>query len=396
MYRSETLQERLYSTQEHVKEAVDECLEFVTVMNIANVFVVKHGKDFIWISGSKSLFYWFNGMLWKLQKDLHVVWKLLHSSLSDLFEKAKTEGPTMMDNGDSFLSRKRYQTNAQTVLKYLGNTVKTRQILTDIAMRLSDPDVVDKMDSNKDLLCFSDKIVNLRTKEVRNGRHDDYVTISTGYPYPNELTSTLPAIMNYIERVLPDDAEREYFLDHQAQCLSGHQHDGMFHINTGCSPNKVPIFQNFLKLVWGDYYHVLPIHVITCKRFARNELARLSKFRRLVCVDPVENAKVNILLVKQLSGGIDQEVKAINGEMTNFDPQFKVDLLCTRMIALSGTDTKATKRIRVQHWLSKLLFDAKVMTTKYREWRDDFVLFLIDRYQSEPLKTIPLSITTYT
>ena len=362
-------------------EAVNQCLNFITVMNIANIFINKHGKDFIWVSGNRNVYYWFDGTFWKLQKDLHVVWNLLHSSLSAIFEKAKTEAPTLV-----------HRKNAQTILKMLGSTVKTRQILIDIAMRLSDPGVVEKMDSNKDLLCFSDKIVDLRTREVRIGRHDDYLTMSTGYRYPTEHTKVLPDIMKYFKQILPDDAEREYFLDHQAQCLSGHQNEGMFHINTGLSPSNAPLFQELLKLVWGDYYHVLPIHLITSKRFSRNELARISKFRRLVCVDPVENAKVNVLLIKQLCGGIDQEVKAIHGEMVNFDPQFKVDLLCTKMIALSGTDTKAIKSIRIQHWHSRPLLEARIQTKSFREWRDALLLFLIDRYQPEYIENTPRGI----
>jgi phage/plasmid-associated DNA primase len=299
----------------------------------------------------------------------------------------------------------------EVVLRHLGDTVKRRHILTEIAMVLMNPSIVDSMDKNRNLLCFADKVVDLRTKEVRNGRHEDYLTISTGYPYPASDQSMLPAILEYFKRVLPDDAEREYFLDQQAQRLSGHLHGETFHIHTGLGANaKTLTFQSLLKPVWGDYYQTLPVQVITSKRTAPGratpELARVSKCRRLVCVDPEEGAKFNVSLIEQLSGGIEQVVRALYGDMVVFEPQFKVDMLCNKMVAIDGSDV-VKRRVRAHYWPSKFSSDVKepnyetneypaerieVMTAKFADWRDDLALFLIDRYQPEYIENAPLNI----
>ena len=133
--------------------------------------------------------------------------------------------------------------------------------------------------------------------------------------------------------------------------------------------------------------------------------------RRLVCVEPEEDAKINVSLIKQLSGGDEQEVRALYGDMVNFEPQFKVDLLCNKMIAIDGSDTGAKRRIRAQHWPSKFTFDViepnyetneypaertEVMTARFAEWRDDLMLFLIDRYKPEYVEDAPLNVKKFT
>jgi phage/plasmid-associated DNA primase len=416
LYREYTMNSRP-TTNDPLEKAIYQSLEFPTNSNVANVFVVKHGKDFVWLSGGKN-FYWFNGTFWKLQRDLPVAWNLFTSSLSASFEKAKLEAQSTLDVADNSKETlmTKYRDNAMVILGHLGDTVKTRQIFAQIAMRLSDPDIVDRFDKNRDLLCFTDKVVDLRTKEVRNGRHEDYLTISTGYPYPTSDGSTVPDFLEYFKQVLPDDEERRYFLDQQAQRLSGHLHGQTFHLYTGSGSNgKSLTFQSLLKPVWGKYYQTLPVQVITSKRSAPGqatpELARVGNCRRLVCVEPEEDAKINVSLIKQLSGGDEQEVRALYGDMVNFEPQFKVDLLCNKMIAIDGSDTGAKRRVRAQHWPSKFTFDVKepnyetneypaerteVMTAKFAEWRDDLALFFINRYQPEYVENAPLNIKKFT
>jgi len=104
-------------------------------------------------------------------------------------------------------------------------------------------------------------------------------------------------------------------------------------------------------------------------------------------------------------------VRALYGDMVNFEPQFKVDLLCNKMIAIDGSDTGAKRRIRAQHWPSKFTFDitepdyeaneypaerTEVMTAKFAKWRDDLALFLIDRYQPEYIENAPENIKKFT
>lgn len=417
LYKDYTMTVKPPTTNNPLEKAIYDCLEFVTNSSIASVFVTKHGKEFVWLSGGKH-FYWFDGTHWRLQKDSHVAWNLLTSSLSESFHKARLEIQNTLDVADktkeSLMTK--YRDNAIIVLAHLGDTVKKRQVLTEIAMRLSDPAIVDKMDKNRDLLCFTDKVVDLRTKEIRDGRHDDYLTISTGYPYPASDMRYVPDILEYFKRVLPDEDEREYFLDQQAQRLSGHLHGQTVHLYTGSGGNgKSLTFQSLLKLVWGKYYQTLPVTVITSRRSAPGqatpELARICNCRRLVCVEPEDDAKINVSLIKQLSGGDEQEVRALYGDMVNFEPQFKVDILCNKMIAIDGSDGGARRRIRAQHWPSKFSSEfrepnyetneypaerTEIMTTRFGEWRDDLMLFFINRYRPDYIENAPLNIRKFT
>ena len=80
-------------------------------------------------------------------------------------------------------------------------------------MLLTDTDFPNKFHKQPDLLCFKDKVVDLRTKLVRPDCHDNFLTISTECDYPKPLKGLLPNIMRYIQQVLPVPKDRAYFLD---------------------------------------------------------------------------------------------------------------------------------------------------------------------------------------
>lgn len=121
---------------------------------------------------------------------LTMAFKAAHNQVSTLLLKA--------DEAQAEKLKKKLSRIDDIVLN-LEDAGKREPILKEVTMLLTDTDFPHKLDKQPDLLCFNDRVVDLRTKDVRSGRHDDYLTVSTGYDYPKQPKGLLPDIMQYFQ-----------------------------------------------------------------------------------------------------------------------------------------------------------------------------------------------------
>jgi len=72
-----------------------------------------------------------------------------------------------------------------------------------------------KLDSNIHLIGFENGIYDLEQSVFREGRPDDYITLSTKNDYYkwNDKNPTNKQIMKFFEQVLPNKSVRDYFLN---------------------------------------------------------------------------------------------------------------------------------------------------------------------------------------
>ena len=208
---------------------------------------------------------------------------------------------------------------------------------------------------------------------------------------------------------MPVSEDKEYFLDQQAQRLSGHLHGQTFNIHTGVGMNgKSLAFGSLIKLVRGGYFGSLSIVALTNKRagpgVATPELDKVRLSRRAVAVEPETGLVLNCSLLKQLSGGDQVESRALYGQLVDYLPQYKVDLLCNNLPYLDGSDGGTTRRVRLQAWKSRFRFGLQqpdpdnhlypaepeqVLKDRMMAWRDDLVLHLIHRYDPNYIEMPP-------
>ena len=169
---------------------------------------------------------------------------------------------------------------------------------------------------------------------------------------------------------------------------------------TGVGMNgKTLTFGSLIKYVWGGYFGSLSIVALTNKRagprVATPELDKVRLSRRAVAVEPETGLVLNCSLLKQLSGGDQVESRALYGQLVDYLPQYKVDLLCNNLPYLDGSDGGTKRRVRLQAWKSRFRFGLQqpdpdnhlypaepeqVLKDRMMAWRDDFVLHLIHRY----------------
>jgi len=161
------------------------------------------------------------------------------------------------------------------------------------------------------------------------------------------------------------------------------------------SNGKSKIIELF-EFALGDYCCKFPITLLTQKRAASNaatsELAR-AKGKRFACLqEPSEDEKLNIGLMKELTGGDKIMARALFKEPIEFKPQFKMILTCNHLPNVPSDDGGTWRRIRVVEFTSKFkenpdpnnpdefLADTE-LSTKFMDWKEHFMALLIQYYK---------------
>jgi P4 family phage/plasmid primase-like protien len=121
------------------------------------------------------------------------------------------------------------------VIKKLKTTSFKENIMKECKELFYNKDFVKKLDSNFYLIGFSNGIYDLKKGELRDGRPEDYVGMSTeidkiDFDKNHEQWFELE---NFINTVFFEEDVRYYFLTYFASCLQGHNAEEKFRIWTG-------------------------------------------------------------------------------------------------------------------------------------------------------------------
>lgn len=252
------------------------------------------------------------------------------------------------------------------------------------------------LDSNPGLLGFNNGVYDLDNMEFREGRPDDYISFTTGIDYVpyDKNNECIKEIENFFRQVHPNDNIRKYVLTLLASFLSGHTHEERFHIWTGTGSNGKSKVIDLFELALGEYCCKLPVTLLTGKRAASNaassEVAR-AKGKRFACLqEPSEDEKLNVGLMKELSGGDTIVTRALFKDPIQFKPMFKMLLLCNHLPNVPSDDGGTWRRIRVVEFGSKFVpnptkeneFPIDIQIgTKFKMWAPHFMAMLLEVYR---------------
>ena len=257
----------------------------------------------------------------------------------------------------------------------------------------------EKLDSNIALIGFENGVYDLDADEFRDGRPDDLLTFSTHIDYIeyDENSQDVDGVQRYLAQVLTNPQMREYVVKLFASFLHGATKEQKFYIWTGSGSNSKSKLVELFELAFGDYCCKLPVTLLTQKRAASNaatsEVAK-SKGKRFACMqEPSEDEKMNVGLMKELSGGDKIMARCIYKEPIEFKPQFKMILLCNHLPDVPSDDGGTWRRIRVVEFTSKFVekpsknsteqeFPIDLnLTAKMETWKEAFMSLLIRYYR---------------
>ena len=309
--------------------------------------------------------------------------------------------------------------NIGKVMNRLKDTPFKSNIMTECKEVFYDKDrsFLDKLDSYNYLIGFSNGVYDLKREEFRKGRPEDYISKSTGINYI-EYDPQSPEVMqinDFYKKILVIESVRKYLLIRSASFLSGSTKDESFDIYSGKGGNGKSKHMELIEAVFGDYAVKLPITLLTGKRAqstaANPELAKTKGARLCSMQEPDEKTKINVGLMKELTGGDKISARALYSEPIEFKPQFKMVLCCNDKPELPQHDEGTWRRVRNTEFASKFTYPNDInddsvldfprdddLAERFEDWAEPFMSILIHYhkiYRQEGLR-VPDEIIEYT
>jgi len=212
----------------------------------------------------------------------------LNNNISETLQKyIKNKFNELDPNNKNWLKfSKIYKTN----YKNLGNTKFISGIIEKLEDFYNDTDLIEKIDSNYNLLAFTDKVYDLSINNIRPIKKEDYITKFINFEYPEEENIDITNdILNFISSIMPTDSNKDFLLKILGNSLFGNIYEKAY-IMCGSGGNGKGVLFNFLEETLSNYYNQASSQFLTSKYKANshNESLYNSNKKRFVVVNEPE------------------------------------------------------------------------------------------------------------
>tara|TARA_B110001452_G_scaffold25490_2_gene20056 strand:+ start:871 stop:3909 length:3039 start_codon:yes stop_codon:yes gene_type:complete len=255
------------------------------------------------------------------------------------------------------------------------------------------------LDTNLDLLGFTNGVYDLENGVFRNGRPSDFISLSTTLEY-NEYTHNSPEILELkkiISQILPIAPVREYFLQVLSSCLSGKQYFEKFFVLTGSGSNGKSKLIDLIQNSLGNYYHQMNVSALCSRRGASTgadpELAMLRGRRFVAFQEPSKDEPINVGKLKEWTGGDTIQCRELYKGPIKFKSQAKWFLICNDIPDIPSDDDGTWRRLTVINFPSKFIPRCEMtgrdyeferinnMNEKLEELKEPFMWLLLEYYK---------------
>lgn len=363
----------------------------------------------------EGLWYAFDSHRWKPDK-IDAVNSFLSEDLCVLFRQARDY---YKEHTVDFELAKRRASKINEIVNGLNNIRTKEAILREAAMYFHDHDVFydededkhfeDRLNSAKNLVGFTNGVYDLDADEFRDGSPEDCITRTVSYPFPTQSNPEKRAqIMQFLEDIQPQQAEREYMLMHLASCLHGENNQEIYHMYVGKGRNGKSKLQDLLSNTFGEYFVAVRPEMFTRQLpDGESPTAGLLNFRykRIVMAsEPKASEKFNASFIKTVTGNDTLSGRRLNSNrVVEFKPHFQLIFLTNDIPLMDATDEAIFTRSRIVNFPTKFCPNPiesheklinESLNNIIPEWKDEFMLILLEYYRQykangKKLKTPP-------
>ena len=366
--------------------------------DIANVLYEMFQNQFVY---SKKCWYEFKNHKWESEEDGLCLRKKISNELVEEYLRLNSQYNDLAadagDDGDDS-KKEEYLNQTKKIIKIINNIKSTSfkdNVLKECKELFHDKKFCDKLDTNEYLIGFDNGVYDLKNMEFRDGRPDDYITLSTNTSYIEyyEDSEESDQIEDFISKIIIDEDVRQYLLTLLASFLQGINAEEKFRIWTGSGSNgKSKLLELFISS-FGDYCIKFPVTLLTGKRAQSNsctpEIVQAVGKRFGYFDEPNENERINVGLMKEYTGGDKIKARGLHKDPIEFKPQFKLVLLCNELPKVPPNDDGTWRRMEVVEFKSKFVDNPKepheferdnYLSEKIKQWKEYFLSWLIDKH----------------
>ena len=357
-------------------------------------------KDFVY---SRNNWYYFTGSIWRCDND-NIEMKKCIIDLSKMFDKIKTH----YDNKNTDATTMTLNKNIKSLINKFHKPGYQDDIIKGAKIYNNDQGFISNLNSKKHLVPFSNGVFDLLENNFRKTKKDDYVNLTVNYDHS---TTENPEVLTFLEQVLPNRGVRDYVLKKMSECLNGdipNTYFLMFIGDTGANGKSQLL--NLMKLAMGDFGEKVEVTLLTRKRNNANEAntekIKLMHKRFAFLSEPEDGEKINIGLLKELTGSEEIVARGLYQEAMSFVMEAKLFLACNELPEIKGEDTALWRRIRVIDFPSRFVDEPKeqgeykidrTLPSRMREdvtWRQTFMKILLDYYFKDVKEPIEVQVKT--
>lgn len=372
-----------------------------THVDCAAILYKINQHEFVCVDQKKNVWYQFRNERWFKTEQGYTLRQKISSELVNEYASCISKMSQKLINAaeeeQEIISKKIDKIN-KAIISFKTSKFKN-DVMRECAEFFFDPDFEEKLDTNIDLLGFDNGVYDLKNLVFRNGRPDDYISMSTHIDYvdhEDDDINLIRAVQDFIYQIHPKEDMREYVCSFLASCLHGSVPDEKFPIWTGTGSNGKSKLIELIQESLGDYATVLPTSLLTGKRNKSNtaspEIAQCKGVRFATFQEPEEGAKINVGLMKEYTGGDKISCRGLYKDQTTFKPMMKLVLVCNHLPGIPSDDGGTWRRIRGVEFKSKFtskpdekkenefMIDTR-LSEKMKEWKETFVSILIEQYK---------------
>lgn len=276
----------------------------------------------------------------------------------------------------------------------------------------------DRLDSNPVLIGFDNGVYDLEHRAFRNGKPDDYISMSCGYDYEeHDLSNTEDNItkkmLEVLRQIFPQPALFHYVMKYLASNLHGRNTDELIHFLTGTGANGKSTLIDLAKFAMGNYYAPISTQLLTKERqgsqSASPDIMSLRGKRFVVGSEPEKKNHITAGFMKLLTGGDDVKGRNLyESEEQIWKPMFKIVIACNDLPEIDVHDKGTWRRIRVVPFKSEFTYNPSEEHQFHRDdtlkdhlpfWKQRFMCLMLKYYyiyKDEGLSDIPREISEYT
>jgi phage/plasmid-associated DNA primase len=157
-------------------------------------------------------------------------------------------------------ARKKLHTLICNAKKILGNKNHKDSIIEELEGKYLDRKLPEKLNANRNLFAFNDCVVDLTTGIRRRIEPSDYISITCGYDYPNEVNEDVKKkAFSYLNTMFSGVIDTLFALRCMASCLRGINYFEKLFIFKGKGGNGKGCFFDAMAKAFGKYWGVVPI-----------------------------------------------------------------------------------------------------------------------------------------
>jgi len=341
--------------------------------DIAKILYEKYRDQFVCANMSKKLWYEFENHRWRRIEDGINLRKKISDELPEMFEKQRKQMMDDMDEDNDEDKAAKVRKTFGKMLQNLKSASFKNSVMKECEEVFYNGEFLNKLDKNPYLICFENGVYDLQKGVFRDGRPDDYLSMTTKYDYKDfsEDDIEISEVHDFISKIFPDPDLKDYFIRSSAIELQGGNINKTFIVMSGVGDNGKSITIELKELAYGEYSIKLPTSLITGKRTqssgATPELDRISGVRFAVLQEPDSKDVINIGMLKELTGNDSMYVRGLYSQGRDIKPMFKLVLVCNKLPRLPCDDPATWNRIRVMEFQSRFPKNAKEVPKTYEE-----------------------------